>query len=158
MIYTTLNKILAHGPCGRDSGSTDGWAKLLCYLHKTLPDDEPLSILTILESNGLDDALWALRAVDGYDREIRELACDFAEHAFLSNATKRKKATPRAVSWDAARAAAWAAAWNAAWNAARPVRVSARVAAWEAAFDAEREWQRTHFVEWLHNIGDRHAD
>ena len=62
---TTLNDIRAHNPC------PDGWRKLLAYLGKTEADDEPLSLLMILDSNGLDDALWALRAVEGYDREKR---------------------------------------------------------------------------------------
>ena len=70
---TTLNKIKEHLPC------EDGWKKLLTFLNKTEADDEELSLLTILESNGLDDALWALRAVEGFDKEIRLMACDFAE-------------------------------------------------------------------------------
>ena len=65
---TTLNKIRAHEPC------TDGWEKLLTYFGKTKADDEPISIATILDSNGLDDAMWCLRAVDGYDKEIRLFA------------------------------------------------------------------------------------
>ena len=62
---TTLNKIKAHQPC------KEGWEKLLKYLRKTKSDDEPLSLLTILDSNGLDDALWCMRAIDGRDKEIR---------------------------------------------------------------------------------------
>jgi hypothetical protein len=62
---TTLNAIREHGPCA------DGWKKLLAHLNKTQPDDEPLSIITVLDSNGLNDALWCLRAVTGCDREIR---------------------------------------------------------------------------------------
>jgi len=62
---TTLNKIREHEPC------KSGWEKLLSYLGKTKADDEPLSLVTIIDSNGLDDALWCLRAVEGYDREIR---------------------------------------------------------------------------------------
>jgi hypothetical protein len=53
--------------------------KLLNYLNKTEADDEELSLLTILESNGLDGALFALIAVDGFEKEIRLMACDFAE-------------------------------------------------------------------------------
>ncbi|MCA6423836.1 MAG: hypothetical protein IM568_13640, partial [Flavobacterium sp.] len=49
---TTLNKIKAHSPC------KDGWDKLLNHLGKTHADDEPLSIATILQSNGIKDALW----------------------------------------------------------------------------------------------------
>ena len=65
---TTLNKIRAHNPC------TGGWEKLLKNLGKTKADNEPLLLTTILESNGLDDALWCLRAVDGHEREIRLFA------------------------------------------------------------------------------------
>ena len=69
---TTLNQIRAHSPC------KEGWSKLLAHLGKTAADDEPLSIVTILDSNGLYDALWCLRAVEGCDREKRLLAVRFA--------------------------------------------------------------------------------
>jgi len=65
---TTLNQIREHSPC------TDGWEKLLKHLGKTKADDEELTILTILDSNGLDDALWCLRAVEGHDIEKRRFA------------------------------------------------------------------------------------
>ena len=67
-MYTTLNKIRAHGPC------MHGWETLLRSLGKTRPDDEPVSVVTVLKSNGLDDAIWCLRAVDGFDREKRLFA------------------------------------------------------------------------------------
>ena len=53
---TTLAEIRAEGPC------REGWEKLLAHLGKTKADDAPLSLLTVLNSNGLDDALWCLRA------------------------------------------------------------------------------------------------
>jgi len=62
---TTLNEIREYNPYA------EGWTKLLQYLNKTKADDEPLSLLTVLDSNGLDDALWCLRAVKGYDKEKR---------------------------------------------------------------------------------------
>jgi hypothetical protein len=151
MIYTTLNKIRAYGPCA------DGWAKLLRHLGKTQADDEPLALGTILKSNGLDDALWCLRAVDGHQREMRlyavwcarqvqhlmtdprDLAAlDVAERHANGEATDEELDVARAAAWDAAaaRAAAWdaaaarAAAWDAAWDAARD-------AAWDAARDAQ---------------------
>jgi len=65
---TTLNQIREHSPC------TDGWEKLLKHLGKTKADDDELSILTILDSNGLDDALWCLRAVEGHDIGKRRFA------------------------------------------------------------------------------------
>ena len=52
---TTLNKIRSHSPC------QEGWTTLLKHLNKTSADDEPLSLLTVLDSNGLDDAVWCLR-------------------------------------------------------------------------------------------------
>ena len=72
-MQTTLNKIKEHSPC------ENGWKKLLNYLEKTQADDEPLELRTILESNGLDDTIWALRAVEGMDKEIRLFAADCAE-------------------------------------------------------------------------------
>ena len=65
---TTLNAIRAQGPC------CNGWKKLLQHLGKTEDDDALLSIATVLDSNGLDDAVWCLRAVTGHDREIRLFA------------------------------------------------------------------------------------
>jgi hypothetical protein len=54
---TTLNAIREHSPCA------SGWAELLKSLGKTKADDEPLLLSVILDSNGLDDTLWVLRAV-----------------------------------------------------------------------------------------------
>jgi hypothetical protein len=68
MLYTTLNKIRQHNPC------TEGWSTLLKHLDKTEADDEPLSFLTILESNGLADALWCCRSAPEYDKEWRLFA------------------------------------------------------------------------------------
>ena len=72
-MQTTLNKIKLHSPC------EDGWKKLLNHLGKTEADDEVLELRTILESNGIDDTLWAFRAVEGKDKEIRLFATDCAE-------------------------------------------------------------------------------
>lgn len=71
-MHTTLNQIRTFKPC------SEGWAKLLRYLNKTGSDDEPVSIETILESNGLYDALWCLRSVTGREKEMRLLAVIFA--------------------------------------------------------------------------------
>ena len=83
MLYTTLKRIKGCGPCGqrpKDDGSIVGWLKLLAHLGKKYSDDEPLGFDVILESNGLDDALWCLRSLDGYAREIRLHLCDYVEH------------------------------------------------------------------------------
>ena len=139
---TTLNKIRKHGPC------TGGWHRLLTHLGKAKADDEPLSIATIAGSNGLDDALWCLRAVDGYDKEIRLYAVwcarqvqhlttdprslaalDVAEAYAHGNATAEEMDAARDEAGDAAWAAAGAAARDAAWDAARD---AAGDAAWAA--------------------------
>ena len=63
------------------SPCASGWAKLLGNLGKTKADDEPLAITTILESNGVDDALQIGRdAVDGYQREMRLFAVERRTH------------------------------------------------------------------------------
>ena len=146
-MLTTLNAIRAHSPCA------GGWQKLLRYLGKTAADDMPLSIATILDSNGFDDALWCLHAIEGHDREIRLYAVwcarqvqhlmrdprslaalDVAERHANGQATDAELAAARAAAGDAAWAAAKAAARNAAWAAAREAaRVAARVAACAAA-------------------------
>ena len=65
MNFTTLNKIKACSPC------TNGWETLLKSLGKTKADDEPVSLIHILNSNGLDDALWALQCSDASHRDMR---------------------------------------------------------------------------------------
>jgi hypothetical protein len=140
---TTLNKIRAYSPCG------SGWIKLLENLGKTKADDEPLAITTILESNGLADALWCLRAVDGYQREMRLYAVDCArsvQHlmkdprsiAALDVAERHADglATDQELTaaWKAAGAAAGTAAGAAAWGATwRAAGAAAGAAAWGAA-------------------------
>ena len=129
---TTLNKIREHSPC------SEGWGKLLKHLGKTKADDEPLAITTILDSNGLDDALWCLRAVENHDREIRLYAVwcarqvqhlmtdqrsldalDVAERYANGQATYGELYAARDAAWSAAGAAAWSAAGAAAGAAAR---------------------------------------
>ena len=65
-MQTTLNAIRLHSPC------SSGWNKLLKTLNKTKADDEPVDFRTILESNGLDDAIWCLRTLDC--KEVRLFA------------------------------------------------------------------------------------
>ena len=146
---TTLNAIRDHHPCA------DGWKKLLANLGKTAADDDPLSLITILDSNGIDDALWCLRAVYDHDKEIRLFAVwcarqvqhlmtdqravaalDVAERFANGDATKEEL--------DAAGAAAMAAAWAAAGDAAM---AAAGDAAWNAAWSAAQDAQEAKFLE-----------
>ena len=160
MIHTTLNKIRERQPC------TSGWCKLLAHLGKTKADDEPLALATILDSNGLDDALWCLRAVEGHEKKMRlyavwcarqvqnlmadprsVAALDVAERHAHGQATDEELtaayaagaaagAAARGAARAAAGAAAWAAARGAASDAAYAARGAARAAAGAAAWDA----------------------
>ena len=148
---TTLNEIRKHNPC------TDGWQKLLTHLGKTKADDEPLSIATILDSNGLDDALWCLRAVEGYDREIRLYAVwcarqvqhlltdkrslaalDVAERYANGKATKEELAIAgeAAVAYATTAVATDDVAAKSARGAAMAAADAARAAAYAAAYTA----------------------
>jgi hypothetical protein len=143
---TTLNKIREHQPC------KDGWTKLLKYLGKVQADDVELDLLTIFESNGLDDALWCLRAVDGFEKEKRLMAVAFAREVqhlmtdqrslvaldvaekFANGEAKQEDLTAAraataysAAAYDAARAAA-----RAAYSAARAASAAASAAAYAA--------------------------
>ena len=171
MITTTLNRIRAHGPCA------DGWAKLLKHLGKTHADDDPLPFATILESNGLDDALWCCRAEPQYAQEwrlftvwcVRQVqhlmtdprslaALDVAERHANGHATDAELAAAGAAARDAAWAAVWAAgaaAWAAAGAAARDAAWAAVWAAGDAAGAAARDAQTIEFLRVITDTEER---
>ena len=145
---TTLNRIRAASPCN------GGWVKLLNHLGKTKADDETLGLLVVLDSNGLDDAIWVLSYAIPDDRLARHFQAWCAEqvlHIFEAerpsdtrvrgqidmlrndDATEMERAVARDAARDAARAAARDAAWDAAWAA---TWAAARDAAWAAVGDA----------------------
>jgi hypothetical protein len=164
MLTTTLNEIRKYSPC------KSGLLKLTEALGENFDPDSKIDLLRILETNGLDDALWALRAVvetEDRDRIARLFACDCAEKGLelvdnpdprSLNAVEisRQYALGRATDKEltAARAAAWAA-----WAAGAAARAAAR-AAW-AARDAARAawaardagaagaWQEERFIQYL---------
>ena len=142
-VCTTLNAInIGQMPAG-------GGARLLTYLGKTAPDDEPLPLVTILDSNGLEDALWALRTVTGEDARIRRYA------VWCARQVQHLMTDPRSVDaldaaeryadglatddeLQAASIAAWkvpdVSAWTAAGDTARAaIAVAQRDAVWTAA-------------------------
>ena len=146
MLTTTLNAIRAHSPC------VDGWTKLLTHLGKTQADDEPLPFATILDSNGLADALWCCRAAPEHSqtwrlyavwcaRQVTDpcAALDVAERHANGEATDAELEAAKYAAWDITRAAlrttAWAAAWSTAWYAA-----------WYAAWDPA--WDPAYNSEW----------
>jgi len=141
MICTTLNKIREHSPC------ESGWKKLLKHLGKTEADDDPLPLLTILDSNGLDDTLWCLRTVPEHDKEwrlfavwcarkVQHLMTDQRSINALDIAEKYASGKATKEELNAARAAAYTAAWDASWAAATYAAGDAAWAAWAAAVDA----------------------
>jgi len=120
------------------------------YIHHA--HDKPIQINSILESNGLDDALWALRCVKNADRDIRlfgvwcarqvqhlmedQRSCDALDVAERF-ANGKASAEALAAAWHAACDAAWHAAGDAARDAAwHAARAAAQAAACDAACDA----------------------
>ena len=163
MMQTTLRKIRAADPCGMrlEDAKSVGYLKLKFHLGKGYGDDDtPIDVATILDSNGLDYALWCLRAVDGHAREkllyaywcarqvpsLRSVAApDVAERNANGAASDDELAAARAAARAAGTEAAWAAlaaraalgglaATDASW-AALPAKEAAR-AALAAARDA----------------------
>ena len=164
-MFTTLNKIREQSSC------PNGWIKLLRHLGKRGPDDEQLSFATILESNGLEHAMWCLLTLDDQKAVVRfALGCArMVEHLMLDErgrdalrtveawldaaasdeevcrASAAADAAARAA--EAARAAAadaWAAANAAAWAAAN----AAEGAAWAAADAADAAGRAAWAAEW----------
>lgn len=130
-MHTTLNAIRAEHPC------RDRWETLLKNLNKTQADDEPLSLTTIIDSNGIVDAIWCLRAVEGYDKEKRLLAVFAArqvQHLMPKVSIKALDVSERYVNGQATEEALKEAA--AAAHAAANARYDAYDAAAAAASDA----------------------
>jgi hypothetical protein len=123
--------------------------------------DTPITLLQILNINGLDDALWALRACDDAETFSRLLVCDYAEHVLhIFEAEYPDDYRPRMVievsrryARGEATDAELSAAWNAVGAAARAAWYAAGAAAWAAAWaavgDAERMWQEARLRELL---------
>lgn len=133
-MFTTLNKIREQGPC------IDGWEQLLSSLGKTKADDEPLSLLTVLDSNGLDDTLWCFRAVDGFDKEKRLFAVWCArqvQHLMTDSRSLAALDVAERFAFGDATLAELAAAEDAAQAARDAAEDAARDAAWDAARDAQ---------------------
>ena len=157
---TTLREIRAHSPCQY------GWEKLLKHLGKTKADDEPLHLLTILESNGFGDATWCLRAasLDRLSRHFQAWCAESVLHLFEAERPndarvrdqiamlRNDDASPedRAAAQAAAEAAqaAWtsraarAAALAAAGTAALAAAGTAGAATWPATWDAQEQQLR----------------
>jgi hypothetical protein len=155
----TLADLRKHGAC------VNGYNKVVRMLqgkaftdadseretHIRFKHDAPILLADIARNNGLDDALWTLRCIQGVDRDARLFAVwcarqvqhlmtdersiaalDVAERHANGNASDEEFDAALAAAWDAALAAALAAAWDAALAAARD---AARAAAWDAQLE-----------------------
>ncbi len=138
---TTLNKIQRQGLLNhRDT------TRLFSSLGKSEPDDEPISILTILGAIGLRATLSCLDVVDGHEREKRLLAVAFARRvqhlmdprsvAAMNTAERYARGEATKEEMIAAKSAAHFVAWNAGADGA------ARAAA--VAVDADAPWAARH--------------
>ena len=113
MFFTTLNRIRSAKPC------QSGWKKLLRHLGKTIADDEPLPLSVILESNGIEDAIWSLQAIDACPeiqlfavrcvRQIQHILYDIRSLNALDVAERYAVGAATVDELEAARAAARAA-------------------------------------------------
>jgi hypothetical protein len=86
-LVTTFNRLHSADACASGYGKLANFIRdNLGVVPKDFGMDRPIPVALILESNGIDDALWVLRNAhcgDGdaeRNRFLRLLACDFAEH------------------------------------------------------------------------------
>ena len=158
MLSTTFALLRQHDAC------EGGYRKLARHLGgiAAYGKDTPIPLLTILESNGLNDCLWSLRAVpaeqeEDRDRIARLFAIDCAERSLVNWGQFSRDDRRPQMSIEVARrfaegqatAEELSAAWSAAWSARSAARSaeSAESAAWSAesaesaAWSAERDWQ-----------------
>jgi hypothetical protein len=159
MYSVTLAALRKHGAC------YSGYNKVVRSLQgKPFSDDdferesyirfahkEPVLLESIVNSNGLDDAIWCLRCMPGCERDARLFAVWCARQVQHLMTDERSIAAldvaERHANSDATDdelAAAWDAAWAAAWDAAG---AAARAAAWAAAWDAARDAQKNMFIQ-----------
>ena len=145
MMQTTLRKIRAADPCGMrlEDAKSVRYLKLRHHLGRGYGDDTPIDIATILDSNGLDYALWCLRAVDGHAREMRLYAVWCARQVPSLMEDPRSVAAPdvaerhaNGAASDDERAAARAAGAEAAWAALAARAALAALAATDASWAA----------------------
>lgn len=135
MLTTTLTRIRQHSPCA------GGWRKLVRHLGPDWGEDKPIALTTILDSNGLGDAIWALRACDNGPAVAAKFAAWCATRAARHAATHAAYATYVATS--AADDAALAADAYVAYDAARAGADDALASA-DVATAAERALQAEH--------------
>jgi len=70
-VMITLNQIRDHSPC------KSSWEKLLKSFDKTKADDEEFPLVDIIERLDIQDAIWCLRVIGGFEPSL--FAADIAE-------------------------------------------------------------------------------
>ena len=170
MLFTTFNKLHEHGAC------PEGYQKLARSLGgiNKYGKDTLIPLDKIIESNGLQDTIWTLRATtESAENLLVEFACRCAEHVLhfyedkypddkrprLAIVTARvcitDKSPEATAARDAARDAAWAAgaagaaAGDAAWAAAGAAAGADAGAARDAAWAAERKIQAELLIKYF---------
>ncbi len=139
MLTLTFASLRKAGACperyrvlAKFKGSVRKWGK-----------DKPFPLVEVLESNGLDDALWAFRCcepIDERDRLSKLFACDCAERVlYLYEKEYPKDGRPRQAI-EIARKFAVGEATQVELAAAWDTRVAARAATENAAWDAWAAW------------------
>lgn len=164
-LHITLASLRQRGAC------KSGYNTLAAHLGADWPDDKPINLLSCLDSNPVEDVIWALRAtLENSDYAARMIAADCAEsvlHIYESayaNDRRPRDAVEAARAFargeiDDATGAAWAAG-DAAGDAARAARAAAWAAeaAWAAwvaedaagdAWAAEKAKQAEILRKWL---------
>jgi len=146
MTTVTLSAIKAHRP------RKDGWANLLAHLNRIGHHAEEFPIRVILEGNGIQDAIWALRAADQTEehqrkcrlfavwcaRQVQHLMTDHRSINALDVAERHANGEATDKELHAACLAARYAAYEYGRDASVPGGYAARRAAWYAALgDAE---------------------
>jgi hypothetical protein len=152
LLTTSFHKLRAASAC------TPRYQHLRTAMGPGYGDHKRINLLTVLEHNGIEDALWAMCATyEDCEKVARLMAADFAELALVewnkyypndnrpalavqaardfANGliTDGARSAAESAAWSAAESAAWSAAWSAARSAARS---AAESAAWSAARSA----------------------
>ena len=140
MLHTTINLATEAGACTGTKTEPTGIAKLTIALggSHTYGKDTPIPLSKIVETNGLTDAIWALRCtIEPAENIVIEFACRCAEHIlhFYEDKYPDDKRPRKAV------AAARVCITDKSQAAAH--------AAYTAAYAAETEWQTKTLLELL---------
>ena len=152
MLHTTFN--LAH----KSNACALSYKKLAEYLGGVghYGKDTPIPLTTVLESNGLDDTIWALRCTIEPSKNILiEFTCRCAEHVLHFYEDKYPEDTRPRQAIEAARRcmtdksfATEAATEAAAWAARTATEAAAWAARSAARSAAEAAWAATEAAAW----------